>query len=131
MNEVNRFLRRVSKTHGFIVISIQTSLTVYRKLRLFMCFRYKNANLYRNGGVFEGFRYSNVRLCIEKGVFFEVFDTKSVIGTATGERAQIIDAKLKQPQNIDGGNSLDKVLSAVPKLVRSMRMPEKRNDRIR
>ena len=39
-----------------------------------------------------------------------------------------IDAKT---QNIDGGNSLDKVLSAVPKLVRSMRMPEKRNDRIR
>ncbi len=96
-----------------------------------MCFRYKNANLYRNEGVFKGFRYSKVRLCIEKGVFFEVFDTKSVIGTANGERAQIINAKRKHPQNIDGGNSLDNVLSAVPKLVRSMRMPEKRNDRIR
>ena len=34
-------------------------------------------------------------------------------------------------QNIDGGNSLDNVRSAVPKLVRSMRMPEKRNDIIR
>ena len=34
-------------------------------------------------------------------------------------------------QNIDGGKSLDRVLNAVPKFVRSMRIPEKRNDRIR
>ena len=34
-------------------------------------------------------------------------------------------------QNIDGGKSLDKVLSAVPKFVRSIKIPENRNDRIR
>ena len=34
-------------------------------------------------------------------------------------------------QNIDGGNSLDNVLNAAPKFVRSMRMPLNRNDRIR
>ena len=34
-------------------------------------------------------------------------------------------------QNIDGGKSLDSVLNAVPKFVRSMRIPLNRNDRIR
>lgn len=34
-------------------------------------------------------------------------------------------------QNIDGGNSLDSVLNAVPKFVRSMRIPENRNDNMR
>ena len=34
-------------------------------------------------------------------------------------------------QNIDGGNSLDSVRRAVPKFVRSIKIPEKRNERIR
>ena len=38
---------------------------------------------------------------------------------------------LRYVQNIDGGNSLDSVLNAAPKFVRSMRIPLNRNERIR
>ena len=34
-------------------------------------------------------------------------------------------------QNIDGGNSLDRAFSSVPKFARSTRIPLKRNDRMR
>ena len=65
----------------------------------------------------------------QRATFLQHTDSRGCAGIETRKPENIKPARL--PQNIDGGKSLDRVLNAVPKFVRSMRIPEKRNDRIR
>ena len=77
----------------------------------------------------------NFRIFTYFDAIFEILVKSSVAGSfeAGSERffERVRLASPKSPQNIDGGKSLVSVLNAVPKLVRSRRMPEKRNDRMR
>ena len=65
----------------------------------------------------------------ERATFLQHTGSRGCTGIEKRKPENFEPARL--PQNIDGGKSLDRVLNAVPKFVRSMRIPEKRNDRIR